>query len=115
MKIQDIKNTMIAKGIPAEVMEQFAFPENDDETPEEKIAFVAQMDKLLSREQILSVMEEQGCSKEEHPEIWLKLKDKPIEERKIGGLGIFLVRQYMDKVYYSRVDNKNIFIMTKKI
>jgi len=81
MNISEIKRTMIEKGISAEVVEQFAFPETEDETPEEKIAFAAQMDKLLSKEQILSVMEEQGCNKDEHPEIWLKLKDKPIEER----------------------------------
>ena len=79
MKISKIKRTMIEKGIPEEVVGQF--PVTEDETPEEKIAFAAQMDKLLSREQILSVMEEQGCSKDEHPEIWQKLKDKPIEER----------------------------------
>ena len=41
--------------------------------------------------------------------------DKPLMERKIGGLGIFLVRQFMDKVTYTRVDNKNVLIMTKEI
>lgn len=81
MNISEIKRTMIKKGISAEIVKQFAFPETEDETPEEKIAFAAQMDKLLTKEQILSVMEEQGCSKDEHPEIWIKLKDKPIEER----------------------------------
>lgn len=35
------------------------------------------------------------------------------EEREIGGLGIFLVRQIMDEVKYQRVDNKNILIITK--
>ena len=81
MNIFEIKRTMIKKGISTEIVAQFSFPETEDETPEEKVAFTAQMDKLLSKEQILSVMEEQGCSKDEHPEIWLKLKDKPIEER----------------------------------
>jgi anti-sigma regulatory factor (Ser/Thr protein kinase) len=33
--------------------------------------------------------------------------DTPIEERKIGGLGIFLVSQITDKVSYERVDNLN--------
>ena len=41
--------------------------------------------------------------------------DKPLMERKIGGLGIFMVRQLMDEVAYTRVDNKNVLIMTKKI
>lgn len=82
MNILEIKQTMIDKGIPKEVMEQFVFPESKDETPEEKIAFVNQMDNLLSQVQILSVMEEQGCNKNEPTaEFMLKLKDKSIEER----------------------------------
>ena len=82
MNIIDIKQTMLKKGIPAEVINQFTYPETEDETPEEKIAFASQMDKLLSKAQILSVMEEQGCNKNEPPEeLMLKLKDKLIEER----------------------------------
>lgn len=34
------------------------------------------------------------------------------EERQIGGLGIFLIRQIMSDVKYQRVDNKNRLIMT---
>ncbi len=37
------------------------------------------------------------------------------EERGIGGLGIFIVRQIMDEVKYERVENKNILIITKKL
>ena len=37
------------------------------------------------------------------------------EERPIGGLGIFLVNQLMDKVEYCREDNKNILKLTKQI
>ena len=40
--------------------------------------------------------------------------DKPLMERKIGGLGIFMVRQLMDKVVYRRIGNKNVLTMTKK-
>jgi hypothetical protein len=72
---------MLDKGIPAETIEQFVFPKTDEETPEEKVAIANPMDKLLTKAQILSVMEEQGCNKDEHPEIWQKLKGKPIEER----------------------------------
>lgn len=43
-----------------------------------------------------------------------ELLGKPIDERKIGGLGIHFVREMMDKVDYKRVDNKNIVILTKK-
>lgn len=82
MKIWEIKQTMLDKGIPMEVMERFVFPKTEEETPEEKIAFVNQMDNLLSKDQILSVMEEQGCSKNEPTtEFMQKFKDKPIEER----------------------------------
>lgn len=82
MNIFEIKRTMLDKGIPKETMEQFDFPENEEETPEDKIAFVNQMDSLLSKEQILSIMEEQGCNKKEPTaEFMLKFRDKPLEER----------------------------------
>src|SRR5262245_23816818 len=37
--------------------------------------------------------------------------DKPIEERPIGGLGIFLVRKMMDELVYKRSDGKNLLSM----
>jgi len=37
-----------------------------------------------------------------------------IDERKIGGLGIFLVRQVMDKLAYRYEGGKNILTMVKK-
>ena len=37
------------------------------------------------------------------------------EERQIGGLGIFLCKQMMDKLEYERTDNCNIFKMIKKV
>ena len=38
-----------------------------------------------------------------------------VEERQIGGLGIFLVRQIMDRVLYKRENGRNILSMTKNI
>ena len=38
-----------------------------------------------------------------------------VEERQIGGLGIFLVRQLMDTVEYERKDGYNILTMEKKL
>jgi anti-sigma regulatory factor (Ser/Thr protein kinase) len=38
----------------------------------------------------------------------------PIEDRPIGGLGIFLIRQIMDEVAYNRIDQKNQLTLTKK-
>ncbi|MCQ2267652.1 MAG: ATP-binding protein [Bacteroidaceae bacterium] len=39
----------------------------------------------------------------------------PAEEREIGGLGIFLIRQLMDLVEYERSGESNILRMTKQI
>lgn len=39
----------------------------------------------------------------------------PISERKIGGLGIYLVRQLMDKVAYHRENNMNHLTLFIKI
>ncbi len=38
-----------------------------------------------------------------------------VEERPIGGLGIFLIKKIMDKVEYQRINNKNNLILTKKL
>lgn len=41
--------------------------------------------------------------------------DLPLDEQSIGGLGIFLIRQYTDSITYKREDGKNILTLTKKI
>ena len=38
-----------------------------------------------------------------------------IEERKIGGLGIFLVKEMMDEVLYEYVDGQNILKLIKDL
>lgn len=38
-----------------------------------------------------------------------------INQRKEGGLGIFLMKQYMDKIKYASNQNKNKLVMTKKL
>jgi len=38
----------------------------------------------------------------------------PLMERDIGGLGVFMVKKLMDNVEYTRVDNKNVLVMTKE-
>ena len=40
--------------------------------------------------------------------------DAPLEERSIGGLGIHLVREMMDELYYRREDGKNRLAMVKR-
>ena len=34
--------------------------------------------------------------------------DQPVQARKIGGLGIFLIRKAIDEVSYQRVDDENV-------
>lgn len=41
--------------------------------------------------------------------------DAPIEDRSIGGLGIYLYKTIMDKVTYERKDDKNILTFIKKL
>ena len=39
----------------------------------------------------------------------------PLDERQIGGLGIFLVKKIMDEVSYRREDGQNVLTLRKKI
>ena len=40
--------------------------------------------------------------------------DIPFEDRRIGGLGIYMVKKFMDHVEYRHEDGSNIFIIGKK-
>lgn len=39
----------------------------------------------------------------------------PLEERQIGGLGIFMVRNIMDELSYAREEDTNILVMRKSM
>ena len=39
--------------------------------------------------------------------------DAPIEERRIGGLGVYMMRNIMDEVGYKRVGDRNILTLVK--
>ena len=41
--------------------------------------------------------------------------DAPAHEREIGGLGIFIVKQIMDKIEYKRENGKNFFKIKKHL
>ena len=41
--------------------------------------------------------------------------DAPLGERKVGGLGIYLVRQIMTSVEYQRVAGKNVVTLRKEL
>jgi len=64
-KVNEIKKTMKEKEIPLDVMAQIEFPKQKGNQPEELISLIDQMDKILTKEQCLSVMVEQGCHKDD--------------------------------------------------
>ena len=82
-------NKAIKEQIPAELIARIEFPqpnEADMMQPEEVLSLVNQIDKLLSREQCLRVMEKQGCHKDEETtapfrEFGLKHADKTVDEK----------------------------------
>lgn len=39
----------------------------------------------------------------------------PVEERQIGGLGIFLIKQIMNEVEYQRIEGMNVFTLKKVV
>ena len=41
--------------------------------------------------------------------------DTPLEDRKIGGLGIFLVKNMVDDIKYQRTNNENVLEIIKKL
>ena len=57
--IKQIKETMRKRRIPVEIMARFDFPESNQ--PEEILALISQMDALLTEDERLSIMEQQGC------------------------------------------------------
>jgi anti-sigma regulatory factor (Ser/Thr protein kinase) len=40
-------------------------------------------------------------------------KNMPVEERNLGGYGVYFIRQLMDEVFYQRENDKNVFVMVK--
>ena len=84
MNISDVKRTMREKNIPPETIDRFVYPETEAGTIDEKINFAGQMDALLDKSRILSVMEEQGCEKYPHDSdsgLMKKMTGKTVEER----------------------------------
>ncbi len=39
----------------------------------------------------------------------------PLDEKPIGGLGVHLMRRFMDELDYRREDGRNVFRMRKKL
>ena len=72
------------------------------------------LDVTVSDEEFVARVEDDGGAFDPtaHPAPNL---DTPLEERKEGGLGIFLVRQIMTSVEYQRVAGKNLMILRKTL
>jgi len=84
--VTNIKKAMRKTGISKDVMAQFDFPAPQGNQFDEVLSLIQQMDNLLTNEQCLAVMEEQGCSKTEKiscdfKEFGQKYANKTLEEK----------------------------------
>ena len=95
-KIEKMLETMRQQNIPEEIIAQFTLPRIKKATPNEIVAFTREMEELLSKEQCLRIMDEQGCNKsnqvsaafrkfgEKHAEKTLKERIDRIAELETG-------------------------------
>ena len=82
--IKEIKDTILTSDIPSDVIAKFDFPKVKGNPPGEVVALISRMEQLLTPEQCLSVMAEQGCSKtgvvnEMYTEFGCSHADKPFD------------------------------------
>lgn len=74
------------------------------------------LDLILQNNQVTAIMEDNAIpynplnEKNRNPDI-----TSGVDKREIGGLGIYFLEQYMDKVEYQHFDGKNRLTLTKKI
>ena len=85
-KIENMVQTMREQGIAEEIISQLPMPRIKKATPDEIVAFIERMDKLLSKEQCVSIMGEQGCNKSNKISARFRVfgethKDKTLEEK----------------------------------
>lgn len=70
--------------------------------------------ETINNDTILIEISDTGAAfdplQKEDPDITL-----PVEERRVGGLGIFIIKNIMDTVDYKREGGKNILTLTKKL
>lgn len=82
--VKQIPETMRKQGIPEEIISKFNIPGTSGAN--DVMTLISQMDKLLAKEQRLSVMQEQGCCTTgkpaaAHRAFGQKYKDKPLREK----------------------------------
>jgi len=85
-KIDKILETMRKQGISEDTISQFPMPRIKKATPEELVSFISRMDEVLSKEQCISIMDEQGCNKSNKISARFRIfgethKDKTVKER----------------------------------
>lgn len=90
-----------------ELISNIIFYGYDDELPHE-ISVVFNLDEKSLAVLIVDDAKEFNPLEKEDPDISLS-----IDERKIGGLGIYLVKSLMDEVNYKRESGKNYFYIKK--
>lgn len=114
-----VRNMCGQHGVPAEIIDDldvamdeiganismYAFPEN--ETHSYYVSFHNEAGELVF------TFEDDGVPFDPTQPVDGHL-DLPPEERPLGGLGIMMVKELMDKVEYERRDNKNIVCIVKK-
>ena len=88
---------------------EYAFPNGD----KHEFTLTAEVEDNKGDAVVKFVLTDDGIpfdpTKEEDPDVTLSA-----EERQIGGLGIFLVKNIMQSVEYSRVDGQNVLTMKYK-
>ena len=104
-----LKDTMNLNLVLEELFTNIVFYGYTDQLPHE---ILIQM--CLDQDQITVSLEDDG--REFNP-LTVPEPDRAgqIEDRKIGGLGIFFVRNFTDDVTYQRLNNKNILTLKKII
>jgi hypothetical protein len=85
-KIENMRQTMRDQGITEATIAQLPMPRIKKATPEEIVTFIVRMDEILSHEQCISVMDEQGCNKSNKCSAAFRKfgethKDKSLKER----------------------------------
>lgn len=74
---------MVKQGYPNEFLTSFDFVKLKGGKPEPIIAIIQQMDRLLTKEQCLAIMEKQGCSKVGSETRTIKHLRKVMQEKRL--------------------------------
>lgn len=86
---------------------RYAYPSKDGD-------ITVSIDVVENPKRVVIILADSGIPynplEREDPDITLSA-----EERKIGGLGIYIVKKYMDEITYTYQDNQNILTLVKRL